>query len=54
MVGDFWAILKLINLYKDCCRYYLDNFRKHLGNFLTPTPGHTGQSEIRTKQNRQK
>ena len=33
-IGDFWAILKNINLCKNCCVNDLGNFGKYLGNFF--------------------
>ena len=34
---------------KRCFGYYLGNFWKHLGNFFTPTPGHTACEAIRSR-----
>ena len=43
-IVDYWASLKYINLCQNCFGYYLGNFWKHLGNFLTPTSGPTGRN----------
>ena len=36
----------MINECKNWFGYYLGNFSKHLGNFLNPAFGHTGEEPI--------
>ena len=40
LIAEFWAVLKKINLCKNCRGFYLGNFGEYLGNFLNQASGH--------------
>ena len=45
-VVDIWAILKNIKKHKNCCGYYLGNFKKHIRSFFDPASGHTDYAPV--------